>query len=138
MNDLRLAFRLLPKSPGFTAVAVLTLALGLGANTAVFSVINRVLPLLLPFEDSDRLVWVRSPDPRNHVRDNSAAGPGYLAWRLARWRLGIGLARVLALIQGKVIWGSATVPTADSGTAKSRQRERDLSFARGGTESRNA
>ncbi len=81
MNDLRFAFRQLLRNPGFTAVAVVTLALGIGANTAVFSVINRVLLLPLPFKDPDRLVWVRAQDPKNNILDNSASGPDYLAWR---------------------------------------------------------
>jgi putative ABC transport system permease protein len=81
MNDLRLAFRQLLRNPSFTAVAVVTLALGIGANTAVFSVINRVLLLPLPFKDPDQLVWVRAQDPKNNILDNSASGPEYLAWR---------------------------------------------------------
>jgi putative ABC transport system permease protein len=81
MNDFRFAHRQLLRNPGFTAVVVVTLALGIGANTAVFSLINRVLLLPLPFKDPDRLVWVRAQDPRNNLLDNSASGPDYLAWR---------------------------------------------------------
>jgi len=81
MNDLRFAIRMLLKNPGFTAVAVLTLALGIGANTAVFSLINRVLLLPLPVKDPEQLVWVRAQDPKNNILDNPAAGPDYLAWR---------------------------------------------------------
>lgn len=58
MTDLKFAFRQLLKNPGFTAVAVLTLALGIGANTAVFSVIHAVLLRPLPFAEAERLVWL--------------------------------------------------------------------------------
>src|SRR3974390_602988 len=63
MNDLKYAFRQLSKNPGFTTVAVLTLALGIGANTAIFSVLNAVLLKPLPYRDADRIMMIGADNP---------------------------------------------------------------------------
>jgi hypothetical protein len=75
-QDLRYAVRQLRKSPGFTAVAVLTLALGIGANTAVFSVVDEVLLHLLPYPASDRIVSVTQT--YEGVSTNDASPANYL------------------------------------------------------------
>src|SRR5256885_10476318 len=82
-HDVRYALRLLARAPGFTLVAVLTMALGIGANTAIFSVVRSVLLAPLPFVDPDRLVVVWHSYPPSMPRA-AVSAPGYYDLRDAR------------------------------------------------------
>ena len=81
MQDLRYGIRTLAKNPGFTLVAVLTLALGIGANTAIFSVVDAELLRPLPYRDSAGLTRLFETNSRNGRESGSAAYPNFADWR---------------------------------------------------------
>ncbi len=81
IQDIRYAVRVLVRSPGFTIVAVLTLALGIGANTAVFSVVNALLLQPLPFENPDRIVMLWEENPDHGVEQEQVAWADFLEWQ---------------------------------------------------------
>jgi putative ABC transport system permease protein len=80
-RDFRHALRMLQRSPGFTAVAVLTLALGIGANTAIFSVVNSVLIRPLPYHDPAGLVMVWESNSEHPNPHNTVSPPNFLDWQ---------------------------------------------------------
>ncbi len=81
IQDLRYGVRMLLKHKGFTLIAIITLALGIGANTAIFSVVNAVLLRPLPFPEPERIVRLWESHPPTNLPQFSAAFPNFLEWR---------------------------------------------------------
>ncbi len=81
LQDLRFGWRMLVKNPGFTAIAVVTLALGIGANTTIFSVINATLLKPLPYPDTNRLVLVWENSVREPGNLSIVSAPNYWDWQ---------------------------------------------------------
>ena len=81
VQDARHALRMLLRTPGFSLVAILTFAVGIGVNTAVFSVVNGVLLSPLPYPDADRITMVWLDNRRQNIREDITSYPNYLDWR---------------------------------------------------------
>jgi putative ABC transport system permease protein len=112
MKDLRYALRMLAKSPGFTAIAILTLALGIGANTAIFTVANALLLRPLPYADSDHLVRIATGRDRSGyvslpyftvLRDHSRSFSGVAAYSMELFSLS-GRGEPQQIVAERVTW----------------------------------
>src|SRR5262245_12668543 len=80
-NDLRYAFRQLSKNNGFTAVAVMTLAMGIGAKTAIFSVVNAILLRPLPYNDPGRLAMLWTNNPKRDIHEEGTSFLNFEDWK---------------------------------------------------------
>ena len=80
-KDLNYSLRTLRKMPGFTIVALLVLALGIGANTAIFSVVNSVVLRPLPYPNADRLALIWETDLKDGIKREGPSGPNFLDWK---------------------------------------------------------
>jgi putative ABC transport system permease protein len=80
-QDLRYGARLLLKHPAFTLIAVITLALGIGGNTAIFTVVNAALLRSLPYQEPERLIYLRETTPQKSFPRREASYPDFLDWR---------------------------------------------------------
>ena len=81
VQDLRYTFRTLAGKPGFTAIILVTLALGIGANTAIFSVVNAVLLRPLPYPDPDQLTMIWQNNPSSGLGRSTVSPPNFIDWR---------------------------------------------------------
>ena len=121
LDDLRYAVRLLVKNPSFTVIAVFALALGIGANTAIFSVVNAVLLRPLPYPDPDKLIVLRE---RSHTFDNGAVG--YMNW--LDWHAGQKSFTDIALVRRESVNFSVGAGRRLAGASPRCPRQLRISF----------
>src|SRR3989442_5793353 len=81
IKDIRYGVRSLLKRPGFTAIAVITLALGIGANTTLFSFVNGILLRPLPYRDPGQLVILDETSPKQGIKSFAVSFPNFVDWR---------------------------------------------------------
>ncbi|HYY55999.1 MAG TPA: ABC transporter permease [Pyrinomonadaceae bacterium] len=81
IQDLRYGARMLVKNPGFALIAILALALGIGANSAIFTVVNAVLLKPLPYANADRIVWIEAVNPTQGIIRSNSSPPDFADWK---------------------------------------------------------
>src|SRR2546430_5490324 len=79
-QDIRYGLRMLLKHKGFTTVAVLALGLGIGANTAIFSLVNGILLRPLPFPNAEQIVYFEGQNPSKGITDSNISFPDFIDW----------------------------------------------------------
>ena len=80
-GDIKHAMRMIVRSPGFSAIAIVTFAIGIGINTAVFNVVNGVLLRPLPYPDADRITMLWMDNRRQNIREDITSYPAYMDWK---------------------------------------------------------